>query len=266
MSKNNDHFEAISGYTAAWKKLFNSQTPADQHEETGIAMRWEDSKFPFSNAAFLTDEISEPAILKQRLETVVARMKVKENGGLLNICNDLISGEAKVLFDKIIQEVGLEYVMPLDSMVGDILPVEPKSIDNLEIRKVESISEFYDFSDMNCLAYGFDLEWGRSGLDKIWVDGAHSFVGYVDNKPVSAASTAQVDNVLYLALVATVPEAQRKGYSEAIVRHALNEGHKATGLKRTLLHATPAGAPVYERIGYYKSASISAYQLASNKE
>lgn len=189
-------------------------------------------------------------------------MRVKANGGLLNICNDLISGEAKVSFDNILNEVGLKYVMPLNAMAGDILPVKPKSVAGLEIRKVQSITEFNDFSDMNCLAYGFDLEWGRSGLDKVWVDGAYSFVGYVDNKPVCAASTAQIDDVLYLALVATIPAAQRKGYSEAIVRHALIEGHKATSLKRTLLHATPAGAPVYERIGYYKSANISAYQIA----
>ncbi|UUM26657.1 GNAT family N-acetyltransferase [Acinetobacter colistiniresistens] len=266
MSKNKDLLEAINGYTRAWKELFNSSNPADQYEETGIAMRWEDSKFPFSNAAFLTNEISDSTILKQRLETVVARMKKKENGGLLNICNDLITGEAATSFDQILKDVGLAYVMPLNGMAGDILPLEPKPIKGLEIKRVTTTSEFNDFSDMNCLAYGFDIAWGRTGLGNVWIDNAYSFVGYVDNQPVCAASTAQIDNVLYLALVATLPNAQRKGYSEAIVRHALIEGHKATGLKRTLLHATPAGAPVYERIGYYKSANISAYQLNSSDE
>lgn len=261
MTHHQDISEAMSGYIGAWKKLFNSPALADQYEEQGLAMRWEDSKFPFSNAAFLTNEISEPEVLKQKLATVAARMRSKNNSGLLNICTDLITGEAKEAFDKILLEVGLEYVMPLNSMAGDILPVEAKLIKGLEIKRVSNISEFHDFSDMNCLAYGFELEWGRNGLGRVWIEEAYSFVGYVDNQPVCAASTAQIEDVLYLALVATIPEAQRKGYSEAIVRHALIEGYKATGIKRTLLHATPAGAPVYERIGYYKSANISAYQL-----
>lgn len=253
--------EAINGYTVAWKSLFNSNTPADQHEETGIAMRWEDSLFPFSNAAFLTDEISDPLILKQHLNTVAARMRSRQHGGLLNICNDLITGEAKLKFDQILKDAGLEFVMTLDSMAGDILPLELNPIPELQVKRVRSAKELRAFSDMNCLAYGFDVEWGRNALGNVWIDHAYSFVGYVDDQPVCAASAAPVGDVLYLALVATRPEAQRKGYSETIVRHALLEGYKATGLTRTLLHATPAGAPVYERIGYYKSANISAYQL-----
>ena len=74
-------------------------------------------------------------------------------------------------------------------------------------------------------------------------------------------TTIATGNCLFLALVATAPEAQRKGYGEATVRKALFEGGRATGLTRTVLHATPAGAAVYERIGYRKVASISFYGL-----
>lgn len=261
MLKNEILFEAINGYVDAWKKLFNSSTLADQYENTGIAMRWEDSQFPFSNAAFLTNEIKDPKILKEKLEIVVSRMRSKTRSGLLNICIDLITDDAKVEFDQILHDIGLEFVMPLNAMAGNILPLEPKPISELEIRRVENNSQFNDFSDMNCLAYGFDIEWGRTGLSNVWVENAYSFVGYIDNKPVCAASTSQIDEILYLALVATIPEAQCKGYSEAIVRHALMEGYKATGLSRTLLHATPAGEPIYKRIGYNKTANISAYKL-----
>ena len=265
MSNNKNLFEAINGYTTAWKKLFNSSPFTDQYEEHGIAMRWDDSKFLFSNAAFLTDGFSDPEALQQRLDTVVMRIKSKKNIGLLNICTDLITGEAKENFDTIIQNAGLEYVMSLNGMIGDTLPPEPRVITELEIKRVTCKSELNNFSDINCLAYGFDLECGRNNLGNVWIDNAYSFVGYVNNKPVCAASTAKIDNILYLALVATIPEERRKGYSEAIVRHALIEGHIATGLKRTLLHATPAGEPVYKRIGYYKSANICAYQLGKQK-
>lgn len=79
--------------------------------------------------------------------------------------------------------------------------------------------------------------------------------------PISAAATVATKGCLFLALVATAPEAQRNGYGEATVRKALFEGARATGLTRTVLHATLAGAPVYERIGYHKVASIAFYGL-----
>ncbi len=78
---------------------------------------------------------------------------------------------------------------------------------------------------------------------------------------MSAAATMANNGCLFLALVATAPEAQRKGYGEATVRKALFEGANATGLTRTALHATMAGAPVYQRIGYRKVATIRFYGL-----
>jgi predicted acetyltransferase len=70
---------------------------------------------------------------------------------------------------------------------------------------------------------------------------------------------------LFLALVATLPGKQRKGYAEATVRKALYEGYPATGLKRTVLHASDAGFPVYERLGYRAVANIRLYKLADSR-
>jgi predicted N-acetyltransferase YhbS len=91
----------------------------------------------------------------------------------------------------------------------------------------------------------------------------YAYIGLENGVPVSTAATVETNGCLFLALVATAPEAQRKGYGEATVRKALFEGAKATGLTRTVLHATMAGAPVYERIGYRKVATIRLYGLAA---
>ena len=66
---------------------------------------------------------------------------------------------------------------------------------------------------------------------------------------MSTATTIVHDDVLYLALVATTPDARRKGYAEAVIRHSLQKAHDTTGLNRTILHATEAGFPVYKRMG-----------------
>jgi hypothetical protein len=71
-----------------------------------------------------------------------------------------------------------------------------------------------------------------------------TWLGYESGTPVSAAATVANDGCLFLALVATTPTAQRKGYGDATVRQALSEGVRATGLTRTVLHASDAGFPV----------------------
>ena len=55
---------------------------------------------------------------------------------------------------------------------------------------------------------------------------------------------------LFLFLVATMPAARRKESGEAVVRHALQTAHEATGIRRTVLHASGAGYPLYLGLGY----------------
>lgn len=84
----------------------------------------------------------------------------------------------------------------------------------------------------------------------LWHDHAYGFVAYEGDKPVSTATAIINDGCLYLFLVATAPDARRKGYGEAVVRHALQTAHEATGIGRTVLHGTEDGSPIYLRLGY----------------
>ena len=54
----------------------------------------------------------------------------------------------------------------------------------------------------------------------------------------------------YVALVATDPAHQRRGYGEAAMRHALDAAAQSHGDRPTFLHATDAGRPIYARMGY----------------
>jgi predicted acetyltransferase len=76
---------------------------------------------------------------------------------------------------------------------------------------------------------------------------------------VSTATTIVHEGALYLALVATAPDARRNGYAEAVIRHSLQEAHDFTGVNRTILHATKDGFPVYKRIGYQTVANFTWY-------
>jgi hypothetical protein len=73
-----------------------------------------------------------------------------------------------------------------------------------------------------------------------------AWVGFVDNRPVAAASAWAAHGVVNVTLVATLPGERRKGYGEALT-------WVASRLDPTLpamLLSSDDGRPVYERMGY----------------
>ena len=117
--------------------------------------------------------------------------------------------------------------------------------------------------DINALAYGMDLEASKAAIGSrtFWKD-QFPVVGVAGGKPVSSAAVLMVDGHRYVALVATQPGLQRRGFADATMRWALENAARVHGETPTVLHATDAGRPVYERMGY---ATISTHALLMEK-
>lgn len=75
-----------------------------------------------------------------------------------------------------------------------------------------------------------------------------------DSTPCSAAAVLNSSGTRYVALVATRPEAQRKGYAETAMRHVLDRALAAGQPQRMYLHASAVGRPVYERMGFTQTS------------
>jgi len=116
---------------------------------------------------------------------------------------------------------------------------------------VEDDSAARDLAVLNAHAYHVPDElFECMSTMSFWRDDSFAYTGYVDGKPVSTASVLPVAGTAYVALVATQPEEQGKGYADAVMRHAVSEGQNAMGVIRTTLHATEMGRPVYRAMGY----------------
>ena len=69
---------------------------------------------------------------------------------------------------------------------------------------------------------------GVMGQPAFWTGHVPS-LGSVGGKPASCAAVLMVDGIRYVALVATAPPLQRKGYAEAAMRHALDVARERFG-------------------------------------
>jgi GNAT superfamily N-acetyltransferase len=256
--------ESMAQYASVWKVLVGEFPSADLEDRPGLSISWADSPFPFWNAVFLTEPSMDAAELRNRLSAAAAYARRKRQSGLIYLCEEYLTGSAKAALPLALAAAKLELSLPVHGMAGDILPLAAPSHPALQMRRVMDEAQLMSYAEINCEGYGFPLDWGRVGFHatNLWTEKAYSYLGYEGDRPVCGASVVVHDASLYLALVATRPSAQRKGYGEAVVRHALQSAHESTGLSRTILHASDAGFPVYRRVGYHKTASILAYKLS----
>jgi len=158
---------------------------------------------------------------------------------------------------------GLSAVMPLTGMVTARTVGDAPKVPGLELTVPDDDRGCEAILDVNSLAYGMDLAAGKARLGSraFWKD-QFPVVGMADGKPVSCAAVLMVDGHRYVALVATEPGQQRRGFADAAMRRALQNAAADHGETPTVLHASDAGRPVYERMGY---ASISTHTLFMEK-
>lgn len=130
---------------------------------------------------------------------------------------------------------------------GNVSPLPP-GLRIEEVRDEESLRAFEV-----AIVRGFpidELEGQGPGAafspDILADDRQRMWIGWEEDKPVSAGAAfveAGINNVI---LVATVPEARRRGYGMALTWQAT----LADPALPSLLIATDDGRPVYERVGY----------------
>jgi GNAT superfamily N-acetyltransferase len=145
-------------------------------------------------------------------------------------------------------------------MIGDRLTPATRIPDDLRIGAPEDDAECAAILDINSRAYGMDLGACQPlyGTRAFWADHV-GVLGRTDGTAATCAAVLMVDGYRYVALVATDPAYQRRGFAEAAMRCALDAARGAHGDRPTFLHATEAGRPIYARMGYEPVANHTAF-------
>lgn len=257
--------ESVQQLADTWEAFVTDYGAADVRDLPGISIRWADSHFPFWNCITFTDRNADQPLLDKRLAQAVDYMREKSQPGLIWLFADLLDASSRAALPIAAEHAGLALSFSGFGMCADISDIAEPQHPDLTFVRVSSEEQLLAYADLNSRAYAMPIEAGRDGLQgsALWKTGVFAYLGLHNGIPVSAAATVKTNDCLFLALVATAPEAQGKGFGGAIVRKALYEAAKATGLTRSVLHATPSGAPVYERIGFRKVATIHFYGLGA---
>jgi len=257
--------ESLRQFITIFKMAGRPFPQVDQTDRPGLAISWPNTDFPFYNALFLTEHLMDAQMLEDRVQQAAAYLRAHQKSGLFVVCLDNVSGPAKKTLATVLAGAKFVQAIPMTGMAGDILPIEAPGHPALRFERIGDDRTIQEFAQLNCIAYNVPIEASHSLVKEhtLWHEHAHGFVAYEGHTPVSTATAVINEGRLYLFLVATLPEARRKGYGEAVVRHALQAAHTATGIRRTVLHATEAGYPIYQRLGYRPTVKFMGCMLES---
>jgi GNAT superfamily N-acetyltransferase len=164
---------------------------------------------------------------------------------------------------EIAAEEWFSFSLNMTGMATDLLLPPRRPAPELAYRRVQEDATARDYAMINAQAYGMPAEpWECLCNLLLWQPDSYAYVAYDHDRAVAAASSIPVGAVMYIALVATLPGQQGKGYADAVLRQAIAQGQAGMGQRRIVLHASDMGWPLYQSMGFTAGAKIPLFTLA----
>lgn len=194
------------------------------------------------NQVFLTGELPDRAELKE---------VISEYAGVglrfrLRLRQELEGSLSPILVGLGMTQLG---GIPCMALIGSPSPrSSPRELEIQEVVDEQGLS-----SHVRVVAQAF--EWPPDELAKVFTpsllrrSGWRGYVGYVNDQAVATSQLVMGEGAAGVYYVATLAGWRRRGFGEALTRHALSEGQRY-GCSITSLQASPMGHPIYEQMGF----------------
>jgi ribosomal protein S18 acetylase RimI-like enzyme len=249
---------SIGQFAGAWRFMC-SRCPGHRFAgEAGLDYFFSGIPVAFFNVALVTGRPVSAAALRSHAERACTWYAGKDVPWLFVVTRDTL--EPGIDVEKLLDATGLVPAMPLTGMLASQVAPNGRVPDRLQLTVPQDEAGLAAVIDLNSAAYATDLGAANAvvGRAPFWHGGV-PVVGLTDGAPCTCAAVLIVDGHRYVAMVATDPGHRRRGYGEAAMRHALDVAAQRHGALPTFLHATDAGRPLYERMGYRTVSTHTAY-------
>jgi ribosomal protein S18 acetylase RimI-like enzyme len=255
------NFENVANNLRESFRIVACSRPAGELRELrGVSIAAAGVTFQMFNAAFLSGQVAGEAELSQRILLASIHFDARGLEWAYWVCEDWIETRARRHARRVFERHGLRHSVDLPGMVAERIlpPVGP--LPRLEVLRVRSAATRDAFCAIGAVCFHVPISWFREVFDSeaVW-DRFAGYVGYWDGEPVSTAAAILGGGAIGIYNVATLPGWQRRGFGEAVMRHALEEARRQHGIEHSVLQSTPAGYRLYERMGYRPVASIAVY-------
>jgi GNAT superfamily N-acetyltransferase len=245
--------ENVAVLIDAWKLMVGRLPGSTIEHSRGTATMFGHVPLPFLNISAADHPLRDTEDLRGVLEIAKERAQACKHGSLFALCTPWAPPE----WESVAAQQGFAVALNMTGMAADELLPPRRPAPRMELRRVADETTARDLAYVNAQAYGMPMELFDCICNlNLWHQDSHGYVGYVDGKAVTTAATFPLEGSVYVAFVATLPDSHGKGFAEAVMRHAIEQGSQAMGVKRLTLHASDMGRPLYLSMGFESGSQV----------
>ena len=237
-----------------------SRSGGEVRELQGVSIASANVTFQMFNAAFLSAPATTETDLSRRILLAGTHFGSRGREWACWLCDDWLDTRLRRRARIVLERQGLRHSTDLPGMIADQLLPPHRPLPLPEVRRVSSRATRDAFCAIGSVCFHVPLQWFREVFDNdnVWEPFA-SYVAYANGEPVSTAAIVTAAGVIGVYNVATLPAHQRRGYGEAVMRHAVIQALHQAPDRPVILQSTPAGLKLYERMGFRAVAKVSVY-------
>ena len=268
-------FETVAeNLRESFRVIAGSRDTGEVRELPAVSIASAGVAFQMFNAAFLSGPVATEAELSRHILMCSLQFNTRGLEWSFWVCEDWLGPRPRQRVRKIFEKHGLRRTAELPGLVAEKISPPTRRLPEIEVRRVRDSRTGDDFRGIGSVCFHVPLVWFNEVFDhdSVWERFA-AYVGYVDGVPVATAATVasgdlvkagqgpapHSSGVIGVYNVATVPDKRRRGYGEAVMRHALAEAEREWPSRPVVLQSTEAGLRLYERMGFRTVARFSVY-------
>jgi ribosomal protein S18 acetylase RimI-like enzyme len=257
-------FESVAeNLRESFRVVAASRGKGEIRELHGVSIASAGVEFQMFNAAFLSAPVASEAELAQRILLASLHFDSRGQSWAWWVCEDMLEPRTRRASRRIFERHGLRHSVDMPGMLAETVAPPVKPLPEMEIRRVHDGATRDTFCAITSVCFHAPVQWFLEVFDNVAVwERFAAYVGYIDSEPVSTTAIVMGGNAAGVYNVATMPQHRHHGYGEAIMRYGLERAYEEHGTERSILQATPAGARLYERMGYRTVAKIAVYASA----
>ncbi len=227
----------------------------------GITMCCSDVNFSMFNSSVMTAPVGDVSQLDARIKTAAGYYGARALPWSCWLCEEWVEKSVRGKVTDTFYRNGLHLVVELPGMEAGRIAPPSRALPELVYRRVGDHRARADFNHIMASTFGIPFSISREVYESptTWQGSLTGWVGYLDGEPVATTATVIAGGVAGVYAVGTLPQHRRRGYAEAVMRHALAQARLASGIEHSVLEASEQGYRLYERMGYRTVARYAVF-------
>jgi ribosomal protein S18 acetylase RimI-like enzyme len=177
------------------------------------------------------------------------------------VCEDMLDAAARRRERLTFTTFGMRAISHPPGMIAPALLPPVRTLPGIEMRRVADASTRAAFAEITSVAFEIPYVIAHAVYSRAeaWKGTYQGFVGLVNGQAVAIVAVVAAAGAMGVYSLATMPEFRRQGYGEALLRDAIAEVQRETGLTRLVLQSTDAGYRLYKRMGFRDATKFTVY-------